>query len=118
MRLNNNADAIGQEFGFDPQERLLFANIRRDAVKIVTPIIAELDSQKLLLVRQQETASVLFAGVPKERVRFWAAPVARSAQYASRFLLTGGCKIERTRPGTGIRARNAGAHGCTRVSSR
>lgn len=70
MRLNNNADAIGQEFGFDPQERLLFTNIRRDAVKIVTPIIAELDSQKLLLVRQQETASVLFAGVPKERVRF------------------------------------------------
>ena len=48
----------------------------------------------------------------------WAAPVVRSAQYASRFLLTGGCKIERTRPGTGIRARNAGAHGCTRVSSR
>ncbi|WP_449278913.1 M24 family metallopeptidase [Leucobacter sp. GX24907] len=70
MRLNNNAEAIQQEFGFDPQERLLFANIRRDAVKIVRPIIAERDDEKLLLVRQQETASVLFAGVPQERVRF------------------------------------------------
>ena len=29
----------------------------------------------------------------------WAAPVVRSAQYVSRFLLTGGCRIERTRPG-------------------
>ena len=47
----------------------------------------------------------------------WAAPVVRSAQYVSRFLLTCGCMIERTRPGNGNRARNAGAHGCTRVSS-
>ena len=70
MRLTNNLAAIQHEFGFDPLERLLFANIRRDAVKIVTPIIAERDNEKLLLVRQQETASVLFAGVPRERVRF------------------------------------------------
>ena len=70
VRLNNQIDAIHQAFGFDPRERLLFANIRRDAVKIVIPIIAERGDEQLLLVRQQETASVLFAGVPKDRVRF------------------------------------------------
>ncbi|WP_449276999.1 M24 family metallopeptidase [Leucobacter sp. GX24907] len=70
MRLNNDSAAITEEFGFDPLARLLFTNIRRDSSKIVKPIIAELAEERLLLVRQQETASVLFAGAPRERVRF------------------------------------------------
>lgn len=49
--------------------------------------------------------------------RVWAAPVVRSTRYVNRFLLTGECKIERTRPESGSRARNADEHGYIRTSS-
>lgn len=70
MRLSNDTKLIRDEFGFDPIDRLLFTAIRRDSNKIAKPIIAEIGSERLLLARQQETASVLFSNVPRERVRF------------------------------------------------
>lgn len=70
MRLSNDTKLIREEFGFDPIERLLFTAIRRDSNKIAKPIVAEIGTERLLLARQQETASVLFSNVPRERVRF------------------------------------------------
>lgn len=70
MRLSNDHRLIREEFGFDPIDRLLFTNIRRDSNKIAVPIVAEIAGERQLLVRQQETASVLFSGVPSARVRF------------------------------------------------
>lgn len=70
MRLVNDSQAIQDEFKFDPNERLLFSNIRRDSSKIVKPIIANVNQEKFLLVRAQETASVLFSDVPASRIKF------------------------------------------------
>lgn len=70
MRLSNDSESIRSDFGFDPQERLLFTNIRRDSSGIVRPIIADKGGERLLLVRAQETAGVLDSGVPKARIRF------------------------------------------------
>lgn len=70
VRLSNDSELIRNEFGFDPVDRLLFTNIRRDSNKIVKPIVAESDGNLVLLSRAQETASVLFSGVPRHRVRF------------------------------------------------
>ncbi|KAM9863346.1 hypothetical protein ACI1US_00664 [Leucobacter sp. BZR 635] len=70
MRLNNDTLRITEEFGLDPTENLLFTNIRRDSSKIVKPIVAEVEGQSILLVRQQESGGVLAANIPAERVRF------------------------------------------------
>lgn len=70
VRLSNDSELIRNEFGFDPVDRLLFTNIRRDSNKIVKPIVADADGKRVLLSRAQETASVLYSGVPRDRVRF------------------------------------------------
>lgn len=70
VHLSNDSQLISSEFGFDPVDRLLFTNIRRDSNRIVKPIVADVGGKKVLLSRAQETASVLFSGVPRERVHF------------------------------------------------
>ncbi|RAL31594.1 aminopeptidase P family N-terminal domain-containing protein [Rhodococcus sp. AQ5-07] len=73
LRLSADQSALATEYGLYPQQSLLFSAIRRDSHPLVSPLIASHDgSDPVLLVRQQEQGNVLSAGVPAERIRFYA----------------------------------------------
>lgn len=73
LTLTTDRTAVREEFGLDPQKSLLFSAIRLDSHPLVSPVIARLPAgENLLLVRQQEQGNVLSAGVPRERIRFYA----------------------------------------------
>ncbi|WP_072805865.1 M24 family metallopeptidase [Rhodococcoides yunnanense] len=73
LRLSAHLDTLADEFGLHPHKSLLFSAIRLDSHPLVTPLIASRDGADLtLLVRQQEQGNVLSAGVPSERIRFYA----------------------------------------------
>ncbi|MFE3046023.1 M24 family metallopeptidase [Streptomyces albidoflavus] len=72
LRITADATRVEKEFGLDARKSLLFSAIRLDSHPFVAPLIAETGTEHLLLVRQQEQGNALSAGVPKDRMRFYA----------------------------------------------
>lgn len=73
MRLSAHPSRLKELFDVDAQRSLLFSAIRLDSHPLVAPIIAERDGEEpTLLVRQQEQGNILSAGVPREKIRFYA----------------------------------------------
>ncbi len=86
MHLTTNSVQLARHFNLDAQRSLLFSAIRLDSHPLVAPIIATPDgdphgatdgatveaTEPVLLVRQQEQGNVLSAGVPRDRIRFYA----------------------------------------------
>lgn len=73
LHLSANLETLAAEFGLHPHKSLLFSAIRLDSHPLVTPLIASRDgADPTILVRQQEQGNVLSAGVPAERIRFYA----------------------------------------------
>ncbi|WP_436700537.1 M24 family metallopeptidase [Nocardioides sp. BYT-33-1] len=70
-RIVFDADQIERDYGFRPQDRLLFSAIRLDSHRFVMPLIYQGDGGQTLLVRQQEQGNVLSAGVAPEQLRFY-----------------------------------------------
>lgn len=70
-RIVFDPDRIERDYGFRPQDRLLFSAIRLDSHRFVLPLVYEGDQGTTLLVRQQEQGNVLSAGVPAEQIRFY-----------------------------------------------
>ena len=73
MHLSSAPARLKELFNVDAQRSLLFSAIRLDSHPLVAPIIAERDGEEpMLLVRQQEQGNILSAGVPREKIRFYA----------------------------------------------
>jgi Xaa-Pro aminopeptidase len=73
MHLSASPELLKQQFNVDAQRSLLFSAIRLDSHPLVAPIIATCDGKEpTLLVRQQEQGNILSAGVPREKIRFYA----------------------------------------------
>lgn len=72
LHLTADASKLMDEFRLDAQRSLLFSAIRLDSSPLVSPLIAARGDDRLLLVRQQEQGNVLSAGVPAQRIRFYA----------------------------------------------
>lgn len=72
ITLTTDKDRLARSFELDAQKSLLFSAIRLDSSPLVAPIIADTPEGEVLLVRQQEQGNALSAGVPKERMRFYA----------------------------------------------
>ncbi|AYJ50120.1 M24 family metallopeptidase [Rhodococcus sp. P1Y] len=73
LHISANLDTLAEKFGLHPHKSLLFSAIRLDSHPLVTPLIASRDgADPTILVRQQEQGNVLSAGVPAERIRFYA----------------------------------------------
>ncbi len=73
MHLSSAPTRLKELFNVDAQRSLLFSAIRLDSHPLVAPIIAERDGEEpTLLVRQQEQGNILSAGVPREKIRFYA----------------------------------------------
>lgn len=73
LRISANLDTLADEFGLHPHKSLLFSAIRLDSHPLVMPLISSRDgADPTLLVRQQEQGNVLSAGVPRERIHFYA----------------------------------------------
>ncbi|QSE87315.1 M24 family metallopeptidase (plasmid) [Rhodococcus pseudokoreensis] len=73
LHLSADPSALATQFDLHPQRSLLFSAIRLDSHPLVLPLIATRDGDEpTLLVRQQEQGNVLSAGVPRERIRFYA----------------------------------------------
>ncbi|MEU1982339.1 aminopeptidase P family N-terminal domain-containing protein [Nocardia sp. NPDC019395] len=72
--LNITADTaqVARTYGLDARKSLLFSAIRLDSYPLVAPLIARTGEQEYLLVRQQEQGNALSAGVPKDRIKFYA----------------------------------------------
>lgn len=71
MKLTNNRDRLQQEYGLDPLTQMLFSQIRLDSYPFVLPLIAELNGEQILLVRQQEYGNVLSQGLDLSKVKFY-----------------------------------------------
>ncbi|MCX0271695.1 aminopeptidase P family N-terminal domain-containing protein [Nocardia zapadnayensis] len=63
---------VARTYGLDARKSLLFSAIRLDSHPFVAPLIARTGDEEYLLVRQQEQGNALSAGVPKERMKFYA----------------------------------------------
>lgn len=63
---------VARTYGLDARKSLLFSAIRLDSYPFVAPLIARRGDEEYLLVRQQEQGNALSAGVPKERMKFYA----------------------------------------------
>lgn len=72
IKLTTDKTRLADSFGLDAQKSLLFSAIRLDSSPLVAPIVADTAEGEVLLVRQQEQGNALSAGVPKERMRFYA----------------------------------------------
>lgn len=72
LHLTADPTQVEQRYGLDASRSLLFSAIRLDSYPLVAPLIAEQDGESILLVRQQEQGNALSAGVPAERIRFYA----------------------------------------------
>ncbi|WP_029109829.1 aminopeptidase P family N-terminal domain-containing protein [Mycobacterium sp. URHD0025] len=72
LHLTADPKLLLDEFNLDPQRSLLFSAIRLDSNPLVSPLVATRGDDRLLLVRQQEQGNVLSAGVPAQRIRFYA----------------------------------------------
>ena len=72
LHLTADDALVEQHYGLNARRSLLFSAIRLDSYPLVSPLIAERDGERLLLVRQQEQGNALSAGVPAEQIRFYA----------------------------------------------
>ncbi|MCK1797305.1 M24 family metallopeptidase [Streptomyces sp. XM4193] len=73
LRITADVSQVEERYGLDARKSLLFSAIRLDSRPFVAPLIARDDrGEEVLLVRQQEQGNALSAGVPKERMRFYA----------------------------------------------
>ncbi|GAA5051786.1 aminopeptidase P family N-terminal domain-containing protein [Nocardia callitridis] len=63
---------VTRSYGLEAHKSLLFSAIRLDSSPLVAPLIADIDDDEFLLVRQQEQGNALSAGVPKDRIKFYA----------------------------------------------
>lgn len=73
MHLSSSPARLKELFNVDAQRSLLFSAIRLDSHPLVAPIVADRDGEEpTLLVRQQEQGNILSAGVPREKIRFYA----------------------------------------------
>ena len=72
IKLTTDKTRLADSFGLDAQKSLLFSAIRLDSSPLVAPIVADTSEGEVLLVRQQEQGNALSAGVPKDRMRFYA----------------------------------------------
>lgn len=74
LNLTTDSSQIASQFDLDPLRDLLFSAIRLDSHPWVAPIIAtdSSGSDPVLLVRQQEQGNVLSAGIPADRIKFYA----------------------------------------------
>ncbi|MYT38196.1 M24 family metallopeptidase [Streptomyces sp. SID8356] len=72
LHITADVTQVREEFGLDARKSLLFSAIRLDSYPFVAPLIARTGTEHLLLVRQQEQGNALSAGVPKDRMRFYA----------------------------------------------
>ena len=72
IKLTTDKTRLADSFGLDAQKSLLFSAIRLDSSPLVAPIVADTAKGEVLLVRQQEQGNAVSAGVPKERMRFYA----------------------------------------------
>ncbi|MGW0180453.1 aminopeptidase P family N-terminal domain-containing protein [Nocardia sp. NPDC003345] len=72
LRITADAGQVVQTYGLDARKSLLFSAIRLDSHPFVAPLIARAGDQEYLLVRQQEQGNALSAGVPKDKIRFYA----------------------------------------------
>ncbi|GAA0996806.1 hypothetical protein GCM10009555_093260 [Acrocarpospora macrocephala] len=72
MYLDSDLDHIRRTYHFDPIVELLIPNIRMDAPKLATPVIARCaDGTEYVLSRQQEFGSLLARSVPEDRIRLF-----------------------------------------------
>lgn len=72
LHLTADPAQLVRHYGLDAHRSLLFSAIRLDSFPLVAPLIAQRGEDRFLLVRQQEQGNALSAGVPKERIRFYA----------------------------------------------
>jgi Xaa-Pro aminopeptidase len=72
LSLTADASQVEATYGLNARKSLLFSAIRLDSHPFVAPLIARTDNHQYLLVRQQEQGNALSAGVPKDRMRFYA----------------------------------------------
>ncbi|MFJ8792502.1 M24 family metallopeptidase [Streptomyces sp. NPDC102462] len=72
LSLTADAAQVEETYGLNARKSFLFSAIRLDSHPFVAPLIARTDKGQYLLVRQQEQGNVLSAGVPKDRIRFYA----------------------------------------------
>ncbi|MEV7869337.1 M24 family metallopeptidase [Streptomyces sp. NPDC088124] len=72
LSLTADAAQVEQTYGLNARNSFLFSAIRLDSHPFVAPLIARTDKGQYLLVRQQEQGNALSAGVPKDRIRFYA----------------------------------------------
>ncbi|GAA1256351.1 hypothetical protein GCM10009633_29970 [Janibacter melonis] len=69
MRLISDLAYLREHYGFDPISDLLIPNIRLDAPKMATPVIARSDDgDEHVLTRQQELGNLLAQGIPSEQI--------------------------------------------------
>ncbi|WP_030741856.1 M24 family metallopeptidase [Streptomyces sp. NRRL F-5135] len=72
LSLTANPSQVEETYGLNARKSLLFSAIRLDSYPLVAPLIAQTDTDRYLLVRQQEQGNALSAGVPKDQIRFYA----------------------------------------------
>ena len=72
LSITADAGQVAHTYGLDARKSLLFSAIRLDSYPLVAPLIARTDDDEFLLVRQQEQGNALSAGVPKDRIKFYA----------------------------------------------
>jgi Xaa-Pro aminopeptidase len=72
LRITADRSQVNRVYGLDAQKSLLFTAIRLDSYPLVAPLIATDDNEQHLLIRQQEQGNVLSAGVPKDKIKFYA----------------------------------------------
>lgn len=72
LSLTADAAQVEETYGLNARKSFLFSAIRLDSHPFVAPLIARTDKGQYLLVRQQEQGNALSAGVPKDRIKFYA----------------------------------------------
>ncbi|PKW18291.1 M24 family metallopeptidase [Saccharopolyspora spinosa] len=72
LSLTADASQVEETYGLNARLSLLFSAIRLDSYPLVAPLIAQTDKDQYLLVRQQEQGNALSAGVPKDKIKFYA----------------------------------------------
>lgn len=72
LHITADSSQVEQLYGLNARKSLLFSAIRLDSYPLVTPLIATGDNEQYLLIRQQEQGNALSAGVPKDKIKFYA----------------------------------------------
>jgi hypothetical protein len=72
LRISADRSQVDLLYGLNAQKSLLFSAIRLDSHPLVAPLIATRDNEQHLLIRQQEQGNALSAGVPMDKIKFYA----------------------------------------------